>query len=99
MFRRRHIDMIKDDMYLWQVNWFSHNRKLIYTNIDFYEEEGPDSGKDIWEKRHFWNRLNTELARWVTKTGPAIRDGRGLDIFRHELGWYPRSDVKESRKT
>jgi|19_taG_2_1085344.scaffolds.fasta_scaffold00210_4 hypothetical protein len=39
MFRRRHIDMIKDDMYLWQVNWFSHNRKLIYTNIDFYEEE------------------------------------------------------------
>ena len=76
-----------------------HWQKIALGYIDFYEEEGPDSGKDIWEKRHFWNRLNTELARWVTKTGPAIRDGRGLDIFRHELGWYPRSDVKESRKT
>jgi hypothetical protein len=77
-----------------------HWQKIALGYINFYEEEGfHKTDQDIWEKRHFWNRLNTELARWVTKTGPAIRDGRGLDIFRHELGWYPRADLKESRKT
>jgi len=59
MFRRRHIDMIKDDMYLWQVNWFSHNRKLIYTNIDFYEEEILDKSVD---GMHYGEMTNRRLA-------------------------------------
>ena len=35
----------------------------------------------------------------MTKNWPAIRDGRGIDIIRHELGWYPRSHLKKQRTT
>ena len=46
-----------------------------------------------------WDRLNVEWARLMTKNIPAIRDGRGVDILRHELGWYPRAHLREKRKT
>ncbi len=76
-----------------------HWSKIALGYIDFYEEEGPDSGKDLREKRHFWNRINVELGRWVTKgrVYDALRDGRPHDMIRHELGWWPR--FGKQRKT
>ena len=91
---------------LWSLNQFGITQmpdkqwqKTLLGYINYYEEEGFHKDQAWTEKRHLWNRLNTELARFITKTGPAIRDGRGLDIARHELGWYPRANLKESRKT
>jgi polyhydroxyalkanoate synthesis regulator phasin len=81
-----------------EENW----QKMLTGYIDYYEEEGFDNTKwssfeDWQEKRHFWNKMNVELARWMTKSLPAIRDGRGLDVVRHELGLYPRAHLKEKR--
>jgi len=79
-------------------------QKMLLGYIDYYDEGqvpdwvGPEKKIDTEEKRHMWNKLNTELARFVTKTWPAMRDGRGVDIFRHELGLYPRKWIKERRK-
>ena len=91
---------------LWSLNQFGITQmpdkqwqKILLGYINYYEEEGFHKDQAWTEKRHLWNRLNTELARFITKTGPAIRDGRGLDIARHELGWYPRANLKENRKT
>ena len=78
--------------------------KMLTGYIDYYAEGdvpdwvNPKKKIDTEEKRNMWNRLNVELARFRTKNWPAIRDGRGVDILRHELGWYPRSHIKEKRK-
>ena len=78
--------------------------KMLTGYTDFYEEGdvpswvNPKKQLDSNEKRNMWNRLNVEFARWKTKIVPAIRDGRGMDILRAELGWYPRKEQKRSRK-
>ena len=72
--------------------------KMALGYIDYYEQEGFDQDQTIWEKKHFWNKVNVEVARWVNKNIPAIRDGRGVDIIRHELGWYPRPHLGEKRE-
>ena len=79
--------------------------KMLTGYIDYYGKGdvpdwvNPKKKIDTEEKRNMWNRMNVELARWRTKNIPALRDGRGIDIIRHELGWYPRSELKEGRKT
>ena len=79
--------------------------KMLTGYVDFYGEGdvpdwvNPKKKIDTEEKRNMWNRLNVELARLTTKNIPALRDGRGVDILRHELGWYPRSHLKEKRKS
>jgi len=79
--------------------------KMLTGYIDYYGKGdvpdwvNPKKKIDTEEKRNMWNRMNVELARWRTKNIPALRDGRGIDIIRHELGWYPRSEIKEGRKT
>ena len=79
--------------------------KMLTGYIDFYAEGdvpdwvNPKKKIDTEEKRNMWNRLNVEFARLMTKNIPAIRDGRGVDIIRHELGWYPRAHLREKRKT
>jgi len=79
--------------------------KMLTGYIDYYGKGDvpdwvdPKKKIDTEEKRNMWNRMNVELARWRTKNIPALRDGRGIDIIRHELGWYPRSEIKEGRKT
>ena len=78
--------------------------KMLTGYMDFYAEGdvpdwvNPKKKIDTTEKRNMWNRLNVEWARLMTKNIPALRDGRGVDILRHELGWYPRSHLKEKRK-
>jgi len=79
--------------------------KMLTGYINYYGKGdvpdwvNPKKKIDTEEKRNMWNRMNVELARWRTKNIPALRDGRGIDIIRHELGWYPRSEIKEGRKT
>ena len=79
--------------------------KMLTGYIDFYGKGdvpdwvNPKKKIDTEEKYNMWNRMNVELARWRTKNIPAFRDGRGIDFLRHELGWYPRSELKEGRKT
>ena len=79
--------------------------KMLTGYIDYYGEGdvpdwvNPRKKIDTEEKRNMWNRLNVELARWRTKNIPALRDGRGVDILRHELGWYPRAHIKGKRET
>ena len=77
------------------------NHHVITDCIHIIKKWNPVLKKkiDTEEKRNMWNRMNVELARWRTKNIPALRDGRGIDIIRHELGWYPRSEIKEGRKT
>ena len=78
--------------------------KMLTGYTDFYAEGdvpdwvNPRKQIDTHEKRNMWNRLNVEWARLMTKNIPAIRDGRGVDIIRHELGWYPRAHLKGKRK-
>jgi hypothetical protein len=79
--------------------------KMLTGYIDYYGEGdvpdwvNPRKKIDTTEKRNMWNRLNVEFARLMTKNIPAVRDGRGVDILRHELGWYPRAHLREKRKT
>jgi hypothetical protein len=92
---------------LYALNMFGLTRmpdsywgKVALGYIDYYEEEGfHNKDQSIWEKKHFWNKVNVEVGRWINKNIPAIRDGRGIDLIRHELGWYPRKHLKEKRKT
>jgi hypothetical protein len=78
--------------------------KMLTGYIDYYGEGdvpswvNPKKKIDTEEKRNMWNKLNVELGRMMTKNLPAIRDGRGIDIIRHELGWYPRSKLKKKRE-
>ena len=79
-------------------------KKMLRGYIDYYDEGhvpdfvDPKKKIDTTEKRHMWNKLNTQLARILTKDIPAIRDGRGMDVLRHELGWYPRAELKKKRE-
>ena len=78
--------------------------KMLTGYQDFYGEGdvpdwvSPKKKIDTDKKRNMWNRLSVQLARIVTKDIPAIRDGRGMDVLRHELGLYERSYLKKKRK-
>ena len=43
----------------------------------------------------FWNKIGTEVGRWNSKIIPAVKDGRGMDTFRHWLAMYPRDWTKD----
>ena len=94
-------------LYMFQMYKMPDNEwaKMLTGYIDFYGKGdvpdwvNPKKKIDTEEKYNMWNRMNVELARWRTKNIPAFRDGRGIDFLRHELGWYPRSELKEGRKT
>lgn len=43
----------------------------------------------------FWNKIGTEIGRWNSKIIPAVKDGRGTDVFRHWLAMYPRDWTKK----
>ena len=80
-------------------------QKMVTGYIDYYGEGdvpdwvNPKKIIDTSQKTAMWNKINVELARVMTKTLPAIRDGRGMDILRTELALYPRKEIKEKRKT
>jgi len=38
--RKRYIDMIEDDIYVWEVNWFKHDEEISNGCPTFLEEEG-----------------------------------------------------------
>ena len=38
--RERKIDIIEDDIYVWDIFWFSQDDDNVYNNLEFMEEEG-----------------------------------------------------------
>ena len=38
--RERKIDIIEDDIYVWDILWFSQVEDNLYNNLEFMEEEG-----------------------------------------------------------
>ena len=38
--RERKIDIIEDDIYVWDIFWFSQVEDNLYNNLEFMEEEG-----------------------------------------------------------
>ena len=38
--RERKIDIIEDDIYVWDIFWFSQVQENVYNNLEFMEEEG-----------------------------------------------------------
>ena len=38
--RERKIDIIEDDIYVWDIFWFSQVEDNVYNNLEFMEEEG-----------------------------------------------------------
>ena len=65
--------------------------KVVFGNVD-YSEDTEDSA------RYSAYQLSTEYGRWKNKIWPAVRDGRGMDIIRHYLNWYPRSWTKRGHE-
>ncbi len=55
-------------------------QQLMLGNVDYID--------DKYDK-YKWYQLSTEIGRWKTKIGPAIADGRGIDVFRHYFRMYP----------
>jgi hypothetical protein len=66
----------------------------IAFGYDRYLETQNASAKD----RAFWNRLGTFSGFMSNKAIPAVRDGRGWDLFRHTFAAYPSSFTKNSRE-
>ena len=62
--------------------------KVVFGNVDY-------SDKDESTARYEAYQLSTEYGRFVNKTWPALRDGRGMDLVRHWLALYPRKWTKE----
>lgn len=38
--RKRYIDIIEDDIYVWEINWFKHDEQINNSCPAFLEEEG-----------------------------------------------------------
>ena len=62
--------------------------KIVFGNVD-YSKETEESA------RYTAYQYSTEYGRFINKTWPAVRDGRGMDLVRHWLGLYPRSWTKK----
>ena len=65
--------------------------------IAFGYEDYANKTKDE-QQVDFWNKIGTEVGRWNSKILPAVRDGRGTDVFRHWLAMYPRDWTKRYRE-
>ena len=66
--------------------------KILWGNVDYSEQTGNEAEKAKWYQ------LATEYGRIRAKYLPAIRDGRGWDIFRHMLSAYPSTETKKLHK-
>jgi hypothetical protein len=69
----------------------SPTAKILLGNVDYTQ--------DTEESRRYTDyQYSTEYGRWQHKIWPALRDGRGPDLFRHYLSLYPTTWIKEYRK-
>jgi hypothetical protein len=80
--------------------------QMLLGYIDYYEKGDipfgvkKDKGKvlEAEERSNTWQRLfGTTIGKSYTKLYPAIRDGRGMDFFRHLFAVYPTTELKERR--
>jgi hypothetical protein len=89
--------LIGDIQYLLMVNNIMEMPDSELGKIILGYQDYANMTKD--EKQvQFWNKINTEVGRWNSKILPAIKDGRGTDVFRHWLAMYPRPWVRDWRK-
>ena len=61
--------------------------QILFGNVDY-----SDKTEDV--ARYEAYQYSTEYGRFMNKTWPAVRDGRGMDLFRHWVGLYPRKWTK-----
>ena len=66
--------------------------QIVMGNVD-YSKDDPDTA------RYEAYQYSTEYGRFVNKTWPAVRDGRGMDLVRHWLGLYPRKWTNQYHKS
>ena len=62
--------------------------QIIFGNVDYSEEDDDVA-------RYTAYQYSTEYGRFINKTWPAVRDGRGMDLFRHWLSAYPSRFTKD----
>tara|TARA_R100000808_G_scaffold25035_2_gene60706 strand:- start:1393 stop:4053 length:2661 start_codon:yes stop_codon:yes gene_type:complete len=67
-------------------------QKQLFGNVNYREDNDPDI------LRYTDYQYSTEYGRFKHKIAPAIKDGRGMDLLRHYLSFYPTDWIKESRK-
>ena len=67
-------------------------QKILFGNVDYGQKDDPDV------IRYSDYQYGTEYGRQVHKILPALRDGRGMDVARHYLAFYPSDWIKETRR-
>ena len=65
---------------------------IIFGNVDYSNEADKDA--DLYAAYQY----STEWGVIKNKLYPALRDGRGIDVIRHTLKWYPNEFTKEAGK-
>jgi hypothetical protein len=67
-------------------------QKQLFGNVNYRDTMDEDV------LRYTDYQYSTEYGRFKHKIAPAIKDGRGLDLMRHYLAFYPSDWIKSSRK-
>jgi len=62
--------------------------QIVFGNVDYSKDDEETARYEAYQ-------YSTEYGRFVNKTWPAVRDGRGMDLVRHWLGLYPRKWTKQ----
>ena len=66
--------------------------KIMYGNVDYSDVQNENV------LRYSDYQYSTEYGRMKHKILPAIRDGRGMDLVRHYLAFYPSETIKKARE-
>ena len=64
-------------------------QEIIFGNVNYNDPE---------DKKYSWYQLGTFPGQVVNKIGPALKDGRGADVWRHLFKQYPSSWTKKWNK-
>ena len=62
--------------------------QIVFGNVDYSKDDEDTARYEAYQ-------YSTEYGRFINKTWPAVRDGRGMDLVRHWLGLYPRTWTKK----
>mgnify|MGYP003627583066 FL=1 len=68
-------------------------QKQLFGNVNYRDRQNEDI------LRYSDYQYSTEYGRFKHKIAPALKDGRGIDLMRHYLSFYPSDWIKSSRKT
>ena len=62
--------------------------QIVFGNVDYSKDDEDTARYEAYQ-------YSTEYGRFINKTWPAVRDGRGIDLVRHWLSLYPRKWTKQ----